>query len=298
MDVWKLRVPPVTLPVCEPGGPLCTTLCAHAFTPRGPFPRERVLARDVLSGAGMKTLLPLIAVAATATACGGPDVLNRDLRHIPGLKLGVTVQNPDSISAPTEYVRLDYDRSTSESPCYRVPSDTRLTVNGVDVPLTVRGDSKLSFDGAFGCDNPWFSGTPSPLGEARVEYLLTDGQSRMRAVFQNLHVRRSIRVNGQEQATLHAGEAVDVEWLPGTDQITKTQDVSLVRADSNGSGTRIEAARVEEGNHVRFTLPEMTAGSYRLRVSGTARVGVEACEGLTSCDATLDKAVYVDVTVE
>ncbi|MFL5354829.1 hypothetical protein [Archangium sp.] len=248
----------------------------------------------------MKTLLPLIAIAATATACGGPEVLNRDLRHIPGLKLGVTVQDPASISPPTEYVRLDYDRSTSDSPCYRVPSDTRLTVNGVDVPLTVRGDASLSFDGVSGCEKPWFSGVPSPLEEARVEYLLTDGDSRLRAVFQNLHVKRSIRMNGQEQAALHAGEAVevDVEWLPGTDQLLEARYIDLARVGSNAGVYRIETSREVEGNHVRFTLPAMSAGQYRLSVYGTARAGVEACEGFTSCDATFSESSFVDVTVE
>lgn len=246
----------------------------------------------------MKTLLPLIAVAATATACGGPEVLHRDLRNIPGLKLGVMVRDPASIYPQTEYVWLNYDRASSESPCYRVPSETRLTVNGADVPLTVRGDASLSFDGVSGCEKPWFSGGSSPLGEARVEYLLTDDHSRLRAVFQNLHVKRSLRVNGQEQATLRAGQTVDVEWLPATDQLLEAKDVSVARADSSGYGTRIEAARQEDGNHIRFTLPTMTAGQYRLRVYASARAGVEACEGFTSCDANLDEVSYVDVTVE
>lgn len=244
----------------------------------------------------MKKLLPLLALAATA--CGGPEVISRDLRRIPGLKLSVSIQNPESLGPHTEFVELRYDRVTSESPCYRVPSATRLTVNGVAVPMRARGDSSLSFDGAFGCEEPRFSGAPSPLGEARVEYLLTDGRTRMRAVFQDLHVKRSIRVNGQEQATLHAGETVDVQWLPGTDQFTDALRIGLTRVGSNNDDYEIETFQVEEGNHIRFTLPPMNAGQYRLHVYGEGKAGVEACEGFTSCDATFIESHSVNVTVE
>lgn len=254
----------------------------------------------MLSGTGMKTLLPLIAVAATATACGGPDVRTQDLRSIPGLKLRVSIQDPtdNSPRSQTEFVELGYDRATAESPCYRVPAATRLTVNGTTVSMRSRGDASLSFDGASGCERPWFAGAPSPMGEARVEYLLSDGDSRLRAVFQSLHVKRSIRVNGQEQATLHAGETVDVEWLPGTDQFTDAPGIDLSQVESGNNTVNPIKTYQLEGNHLRFTLPPMAAGQYRLRVGAEGKAGVEACEGFTSCDATFIEAPFVNVTVE
>jgi hypothetical protein len=254
----------------------------------------------VLSGAGMKRLMPLLALSVTAC---GPETLNRDLREIPGLRLVVSVGDPtgnlDSPYAKQEFVELWYDRApNSDAPCYRIPASSRLTVNGATIPLQVRGEPSLSFDGVTGCARPWFAGAERPMGEARVEYLLTDRHSRMRAVFQELHVaRRVYRVNGQEQATLRGGETVDIEWLPATDQLDPDVGVQLREEGSSGDAEVIRTVQVE-GNHIRFTLPPLKAGPYKLSVFGSGNVGVDACEGFSSCEASFSKASTVSVLVE
>ncbi|QRN99880.1 hypothetical protein JRI60_13035 [Archangium violaceum] len=243
----------------------------------------------------MKKLVPLFAILTTAC---GPATLDRDLKDIPGPTLYTqvsSVSDHDSFS-----FGFDWDR---DSPCYRIPEDTRFTVNGDTFSLEERGESVLSFDGAFYCRKPSFKGPLRPASEARTEIVLSDGHSSKRAVFQELRAERRIRVNGQEQATVHAGAVIDIEWLPATDRLSKV-DVSLeVAGPGQASGSR-EDLQVEgnptqvEGNHIRYTLPQMRPGRYVVSVYGQGSAGVEACEGFISCTAELWKRVEVTVVVE
>ncbi|MCY1083322.1 hypothetical protein [Archangium lansingense] len=243
-----------------------------------------------------KKLLPLFAVAVTA--CGGPEVRHRDLGDISGLRMSVNVADPRYESSQDESIQLTYDRGgpDPDSPCYRLPANTRLTVNGVTVPMQSRGDSSLSFDGVFGCEEPWFSGAKPPMEAERVEYLLTDGRSRKRAVFQNLHVLRSLSgLNGQEQVTLRVGQAVDLEWLPATDQLEEV-DLSLWDAQKERL-IEIETYQ-RDGNRIHFTLPAVEVSHYTLNVIGRGQAGVEACEGFSECKADLVRNIKVSVIVE
>lgn len=246
------------------------------------------MARAVQCGAPMKKLVLLCAFAFTAC---GPVLLDRDLHEIPSLKLFV----------PSAYAFLDYEEAVLQfdwdrgGDCYRIPARTRLTINDDATTLEQRGNTHLSFDGAYSCDYPTFRSTPRPANEPRTEFILGDGHSRMRAVFQELRAPRRFRVNGQEQATLHGGDAVDVEWLPVTDELEKVD----VHVDVEGSTASdwIETPQVE-GNHVRFTLPTMKAGRYVLNLYGQGTVGVETCEGFSSCRAGFSKRVEVPFVVE
>lgn len=235
----------------------------------------------------MNKLMPLLAFAVTAC---GPALLDRDLRDIPNLELYVPATYS---STSSELASLQFDWSRGGD-CYQIPADTRLTINAETATLEGRGDTHLSFDGAFSCDYPRFTGTPRPADEPRTEFILSDGRSTMRAVFQELRAPRGLRVNGQDQATLRAGTVVDVEWLPVTDQLEKVD----VHVKGGGSGwVWIENPHVQ-GNHVRFTLPALQAGRYVLSLHGMGAVGVEACEGFSSCLAGFDARAEVPVVIE
>lgn len=232
----------------------------------------------------MKKRMMLLALAVTAC---GREPLHRELRDIPGLRLFV----PSTYSFSEEQrAVLHFDWSMGGD-CYRVPSDTRLTINGEATSVWSRGDTHLSFDGAFSCEYPSFEGTLRPVDEQRTEFLLTEGRTRMRAVFQELRAPRRIRVNGQEQATLRSGATIDIEWLPATD-LLETVDV-----DVEGDSNPMEAPQVE-GNHIRVTLPALRAGNYVLRLNGRGSAGVEACEGFKSCHADFSEWLEVPVVIE
>jgi hypothetical protein len=53
-----------------------------------------------------------------------------------------------------------------------------------------------------------------------------------------------------------------------------------------------------EGNHVRFTLPALQAGGYVLSLYGMGAVGVETCEGFSSCRAGFGERVEVPIVIE
>jgi hypothetical protein len=249
-----------------------------------------VLARTLQCGAGMKRLMPLLTLAVTAC---GPVALDKDLREIPGLVFYV----PDTSINDYDTVALNFDWDRGGD-CYRIAADTRLTVNGEAYTLEQRGDTRLSFDGASGCQFPSFKGPLRPADESRTEYILSDDHSRMRAVFQNLRAKRSLRVNGQDKAVLRMGSEVDIEWLPATDQLRKA-DVSMQYADPGASFSYWLTPNAQvQGNHIRLTLPQVYPGRYKLSVLGAASAGVEACEGLQECTATLDERIDVEVVVE
>ncbi|PTL80566.1 hypothetical protein DAT35_28480 [Vitiosangium sp. GDMCC 1.1324] len=232
--------------------------------------------------------MPLLAVAVTAC---GPPLLDRDLRDIPslGLYLPSTYSFSDSEDA---VLHFDWSRGGA---CYQIPADTRLTINSEAATLESRGDTHLSFDGAFSCDKPSFKGSLRPADEPRTEFILSDDRSKMRAVFQELRAPRRFRVNGQEQATVRSGAAIDIEWLPVTDQLEK---VDLHVESEGGSGSHwIEAPQVE-GNHVRFTLPTLKPGRYVVSLLGQGAIGVEACEGFSSCRADFFNRIDVPFVVE
>ncbi|QRK11231.1 hypothetical protein JQX13_14835 [Archangium violaceum] len=231
----------------------------------------------------MKKRMLLLALAVTAC---GREPLHRELRDIPGLRLFV----PQASEEESAVLHFDWSMGGD---CYRVPSDTRVTINGEATRVWSRGDTHLSFDGAFSCEYPSFDGPPRPADEPRTEFLVTEGRTRMRAVFQALRAPRRIRVNGQEQATLRGGAMVDIEWLPATDQLEKVEVKVMGGTDSR----QVDAFQVD-GNHIRMTLPTLKAGSYVLRVYGQGGAGVEACEGFNSCHAEFYKWIEVPIVIE
>ncbi|WP_375769918.1 hypothetical protein NR798_03245 [Archangium gephyra] len=236
----------------------------------------------------MNKLMPLFAVAVTAC---GPALHDEELRDIPGL--GLYVPFSYSRTADTMSVALSYDWERGGD-CYRIPADTRLTLNGEAATLDRRGDARLGFDGASSCEYPAFKGAPRPADEPRTEVVLSDGRSSMRAVFQSLHAPRRFRVNGQEQPMLHSGEAIDIEWLPATDQLEMV-DMSLL--EDGTAFVWIHNPDIEV-NHVRFKLPGLNAGSYVLRVTSRGTTGVEACEGFSSCHAGFEEQIEVPFVIE
>ncbi|WNG52014.1 hypothetical protein F0U60_53835 [Archangium minus] len=231
----------------------------------------------------MKKLMPLLALAVTAC---GREPLHRELRDIPNLRLYV----PQTSTEETAVLHFDWSMGGD---CYRVPADTRLTINGEATEVWSRGDTHLSFDGAFSCEYPSFDGTLRPVDEPRTEFLLTEGRTKMRAVFQALRAPRRIRVNGQEQATLRSGAMFDIEWLPATDRLSQV-DVDV----KGGTDSQQVEAFLMDGNHVRITLPALKAGSYVLRVYGKGGAGVEACEGFSSCLAEFYEWIEVPIVIE
>jgi hypothetical protein len=234
----------------------------------------------------MKKLMPLLAIAVSA--CDS-SLLDRELRDIPNLALSL----PATYSDEEEAVLL-YDWSKGGD-CYRIPAETRLTRNERATTLESRGDAHPRFDEAIYCEFPSFRGTVSPADEPRTEFILSDSHSSMRAVFQELRAPRRFRVNGQEQATVHAWDAIDIEWLPATDQL-ETVYVS-VEAEAGPYSQTVETFQVQ-GNHVRFTLPALQAGRYVLSLYGEGTAGVEACEGFSSCRAEFGQRVTVPFLVE
>ncbi|MFE8602529.1 hypothetical protein [Archangium violaceum] len=237
----------------------------------------------------MKKLMPLLTLAVAAC---GPAPIDANLKDLP---------SPELWAGGTTSTKIGYSWERGGS-CYRIPAETRLTVNGEAMPLELRGDHHLSFDGASSCEWPSFAGTQRPADEPRTEYIVSDGRSRMRAVFLNLGAERRIRVNGQEQVTLRAGSEVDIEWLPATDQLAET-DVSLEFESSGAQFTSAQFMKSTssvrlEGNHIRFTVPLVQKGQYILSVYGRGNIGVEVCEGFSACIATMYDRINVPVVVE
>ena len=109
----------------------------------------------------MNKLMPLLAVAVTAC---GPALHDNELREIPGL--GLYVPYSYSRTADTMSVALSYDWSRGGD-CYRIPADTRLTLNGEAATLDRRGDARLGFDGASSCEYPRSSSRMGARGCAR-----------------------------------------------------------------------------------------------------------------------------------
>jgi hypothetical protein len=131
---------------------------------------------------------------------------------------------------------------------------------------------------------PWFTGPRRPVDEMRSEFIVSDGETQMRAVFRSLRAVRRFQVNGQEQATLRGGQDVDLEWFPATDRL----EAPTVSLRAEGTSDHNDYFPQVDGRHLRFTLGALPPGRYVLSLTGgTAHVGVESCEGFTACEAPL-----------
>ncbi|WP_143195967.1 hypothetical protein [Archangium sp. Cb G35] len=233
----------------------------------------------------MNKLMPLLAFAVTAC---GPTLLDRELRDIPGLKLFV----PYTSGSTAAIVYFDWSLGQD---CYRIPADTHLTFDGESTTLVNRGNVEMGVGKVSSCAYPHFSSPSRPADEPLTEFVLSDGRSRMRAVFQSLVSPRQIRVNGQQEAILRPGAEVDLEWLPVTDRPGKM--MLDVVGDEGGGWHGIQNLSVQ-GNHVRFTLPALRPGRYRLLLTGQVTMGVEACEGFSSCEAEFTNLVEAPIVIE
>ncbi|HEX5745037.1 MAG TPA: hypothetical protein VFZ09_02275 [Archangium sp.] len=240
----------------------------------------------------MKKLVPLLALAFTACK---PATLDRDLKDIPGLTFHALYDG-----AGDETVLLQYD-SPAGSSCYRIPTDTTLTVNGEVFTLEKRGESYDTPSGFFDCEFPRFKGPASPTEESLTDYVLTDGKSTLRAAFKQLHATRSMRVkvNGTEQTSLRNGSAVDIEWLPVSDVLESAQVAFRLDGTPEGEedtytmqGVRLDA------NHIRFILDVRKTGDFTLRVTARGQAGLESCEGFTKCEADFVAELRVPMPIE
>ena len=245
-----------------------------------------------------KPLLLLLLLCATV-GCG-PLPVERDV-SLDELPMPGFVITPDR-ERGGEAVSIYADQNLVEGPCHRLPTATRLTVNGEVLERRTRGERALSREGYLACRLPGFTGPQRPSDEARSEFILSDGATRMRAVFLNLRAPRSVRVNGQARdAVLRAGQEVDLEWFPATDRLGWRSSM-LVHLQAEGSSSfTIHDTRVRD-NHLLFTPDPLPPGRYTLRMSATAYPGVEACEGFISCEAPLPlegpSAVSTTVVIE
>lgn len=226
---------------------------------------------------GMNKLLPLLTLATTV-GCG-PAVIDVSLNELPNPVLRVELETELS----DELVVIDPEQEDINGSCHRVPDDTRLTVNGTRFKRESRGDNVRVTEGYHTCRMPYFTGPRRPVDEPRTEFVLSDGETQMRAVFQSLRAVRRFRVNGQEQASLRGGQDVGLEWFPATDRL-ESPTVTL-RAEGSSDDTYY-FPQVDAG-HLRFTLGALPPGRYVMSLAGKAYVGVEACEGFTACEAPL-----------
>lgn len=228
----------------------------------------------------MNKLLPLLTLATVGATGGcGPALIDANLNEHPHPVLRVELES----EVGGEMVLIAPEQYDISGPCHRVPADTRLTVNGTQLALESRGDNAWATAGYHTCLMPQFKGPRRPAEETRSEFIVSDGQTQWRAVFQELRAVRRFRVNGQEQASLRGGQEVDLEWFPATDRL----DAPTVTLRAEGSSTDTYYFPAMDGGHLRFTLGALPPGRYVLSVTGTARVGVEACEGFTACEAPL-----------
>ncbi|WP_375766220.1 hypothetical protein NR798_31580 [Archangium gephyra] len=226
----------------------------------------------------MNKLLPLLTLATTV-GCG-PSVIDVSLKELPSPVLRVELET----ELGDEMVVIDPEQEDINGSCHRVPDDTRLTVNGTQFKRESRGDNVRVTQGYHTCIMPWFTGPRRPVDETRSEFIVSDGETQMRAVFQSLRAVRRFQVNGQEQATLRGGQDVDLEWFPATDRL-ETPTVTLRAEGSTNDNYYFPQV---EGAHMRFTLGALPPGRYVLSLTeGTAHVGVESCEGFTACEAPL-----------
>lgn len=242
----------------------------------------------------MKKLVPLLALAVTACK---PATLDRDLKDIPGLAFHALYEGSGE-----ESVLLKYDNSAN-APCYRIPAETSLTINGETAfTLENRGDLYETNSGYFGCDFPRFKGPPRPAEEPVTEYVLSDGKSSLRAAFKQLHAARSfrIRVNGTERTTsLRNGSSVDIEWSPVSDTLEGAQVAFRLAGTAEGEEDTYTVQGIRlDANHIRFILDARRTGDYTLRVTTRGQAGVEACEGFSSCRADFVKELRVPMTIE
>jgi hypothetical protein len=224
----------------------------------------------------MNKLLPLLTLATVGC---GPALIDVSLNELPNPVFSVQLES----EVGGEVVVIDPEQDDITGSCHRVPEATRLTVNGTQLERESRGDNAWATAGYHTCRMPFFKGPRRPADETRSEFILSDGDTQMRAVFQELRAVRHFRVNGQEQASLRVGQEVDLEWFPATDRL---ESPTVTLRIEGGSDDKYYFPRMD-GGHLRFTLDALPPGRYVLSLSGIAHAGVEACEGFTACEAPL-----------
>lgn len=263
----------------------------------GVLPRGREVAQTVQSGRGMNKLLPLLAL--TAAGCGGANlpIVDVSLSELPNPSFYAELET----EAGGEFTWVQPEQDAYQGPCHRLPGQTRLSANGREFKMESPGGS---FPGTLQwryatCRPPQFTSGTLP-DEPRTEFILSDGQSQRRAVFQDLRAARHFRVNGQEQGTARSGQELDIEWFPVTDQIEGVY--FELRAEGSTELVRMANYGRVQGHHVFLTFVPTAPGRYVLTASGTVMVGVEVCEGFSTCNAPLQlygsRQVSMPLTLE
>jgi hypothetical protein len=227
-----------------------------------------------------RQLLPLLLL--TAAGCGPSlDVVEVALSDLPNPSLQVELEPAEG----GEFVASPLEQDNFNGPCHRLSSKTRMTANGRALTVGNLGDyGTETFPRSYAsCITPHFKGPTLP-DEPRTEFILSDGQSQRRAVFQQLRTPRHFRVNGQEQPTVRSGQELDIEWFPATDDIL---GVEVYLKQEGGTGYVQTDTYRTQGNHIHVKFSPTPAGRYVLTAMGTAKVGVEACEGFSTCEAPL-----------
>jgi hypothetical protein len=158
-------------------------------------------------------------------------------------------------SNPDLKVGLGFARAEGDDACYELSSDTRATVDGIELTAVSLGGSVGDKSFTRSCDDSAFferRGVSLASSESTSKVRIEDGTGHIELAVTNLLVERKVSFLQPADGHFHAGEEVTLKWSP---PIVGPADVSVefFTPQSGGGSFRTEEVTISpEGDTLKF----------------------------------------------
>ena len=172
--------------------------------------------------------------------------------------------------------------------CPALPADLSAEADGTVLLLQNPGGCPPNFRGPLPQGGPQNLALKlkEPAGAATLE---------ARAVYGG----RTLTLKSAAAATLRVGEEATVEWQADQFAVLERTTPNLVlRAPGVNDGGALMQVLSMAGSSIRFRVPTIAAGHYKLALDGSVRPTITRCEGAKTCDLVLDASEVAAVTVD
>ncbi|MHB8874030.1 MAG: hypothetical protein ACYC8T_10125 [Myxococcaceae bacterium] len=168
--------------------------------------------------------------------------------------------------------------------------------------LEATADGTLLTPGAPGsgaCPTQSFLGPLTQPGPQDLMLVVRDASGAAILSARTVYGGRTMTLSSATTGTLHAGEEATVSWQAEQFGVLEgaTPKLELRGVNETEGGALTEVLSVT-GSSLRFKVPSLAAGRYKLALDGAVRPKVTRCEGAKSCEVILNASEVAALPVD
>jgi hypothetical protein len=214
-------------------------------------------------------MLPLLLTFSCGSTEQRHDLNSLEITTV-SLTAGFDVEKADTAQV---FASMAYSRVGDDCPALPIDAD----LDGTPLTISPNGTGKIGAK----CQLGFYIELPTSDGATRSTVSFRDATGEASFTVDSLLVPHALVAAVEPDATLQAGNRLVFGWTVDSDKL------QLADAYFKQAPTSIKGDAKLDGNNVQVTLPELTPGSWTVRLGGFADGSVTACMHAAECTATI-----------